>query len=172
MMILTNTHSIRPALQELHDSKSVNQYPIKMKKLILGLSLLLFAGAAMGQGFAKQQSESIATYLGLNPGQKAKVLQVYKKEVDKSARKHQEVAAKRPPKATLDARKKAQTAKSKRKAPKASPRRVDPAKGKAPSNRILHISFNEAQKTPGMQNELKAIFTAAQYSKWMELAGN
>lgn len=144
-----------------------------MKKLMLGLSLVLFAGIAMGQGLAKQQSESIATYLELDQSQKAKVFQVYKKVEDKKVKKHEAMVAANPPsQATQKAKEKSKSNKSKRKNPKASGKKVDLSKGRAHSEIILRLSFNQAQHIEGMQADLKAIFSSAQNGKWMELAGN
>ncbi len=141
-----------------------------MKTFLLAF-VLLFAGLAVSaQNMAKDESESIATYLSLSNAQKQAVKQLYNSEEDKirqsreSARtSHRTSSADRTARENAAA-KKTSHASSRPKVKHGSERPTVSA-----SEHTLRVAYGKAKRNPAIQQGMKDILTPAQFTKWNSL---
>ncbi|MBL1277088.1 MAG: hypothetical protein COB30_013465 [Ectothiorhodospiraceae bacterium] len=141
-----------------------------MRKLLLSIVLLTFAITATAQEMAKQQAESLTTYLSLDATQKEAVYQLYKTTNETRNQKREAVvAANKPSKEVRLKREKLDKAKKPR--PEKKQSAADPKrKTSSPvSDRLLLITHKQTESNPSLLGELKKILTQQQYTKWQAI---
>ncbi len=141
-----------------------------MKRLLLAILILSAGMVVNAQGMAKSEGESIASYLSLDTKQKQAVIKLYASEEQKIKQDRDKGrAAKKPSKASIDAREK-EAAKGKSHASSKSKVNHSNSKSKVSSSqRMLLIAYGKAKKNASIDQGLKGIFTPAQYDKWNKL---
>ena len=141
------------------------------RSTLLGMALLAFVILTKAQDMAKEQAESISTYLSLDANQKEAVFQIYKALEDKKKQEREALSPSGKPskEAIVAAREKAKKARETRDVPKASGknRRIKP--GMSLSERILLLSYRQAELDPSIQQKLQEVFTGSQYEKWQSI---
>ena len=133
--------------------------------------MFLTAGLALSaQNAAKEESESIATFLALNAQQKQAVAKLYSTEEKKMAQNRENGrSAKKPSKAQVEAREKNANKKADHSKAKPAVKHGKEKPTVAQSKHILYMAYGKARKNPAIQQGMKEVLTPEQFSKWNTL---